>query len=195
MITRLPNNYMEWTNISTWIAVIISVSILSSLQLADVLQVWCPVQATISFVPEPAPQLLTVDLQKVCEDDSVENLTATQHLVQGRTWTDVHQQLTTNITWEKRRGGGETLTKNANVQKVSILQSVHCALCFCNHKEWIVINYFPFWSKHPTKVTPTFHFTDLVSNKLDRLFCLQTFAADNKLIFIWWFLISGGDRR
>lgn len=74
----------------------------SSLQLADVLQVGCPVQVTSSLVLEPVPQLLPVDLQEVCEEHLVKNLTATQHLVQGGTRTDVHQQLTTNIAWRGR---------------------------------------------------------------------------------------------
>lgn len=74
----------------------------SSLQLADVLHVGRPVQVTSSLILEPVPQLLPVDVQEVCEQHLFENLTATQHLVQGGTWTHVHEQLTTNIACRAR---------------------------------------------------------------------------------------------
>lgn len=57
----------------------------SSLQLADVLHVGRPVQVTSSLILEPVPQLLPVDFQEICEQHLFENLTATQHLVQGGT--------------------------------------------------------------------------------------------------------------
>lgn len=69
----------------------------SPLQFADVLQVGCPVQFTSSLILKPASQLLPVNLQEICEEHLVENLTATQDLVNGGTRTYVHEQLATNI--------------------------------------------------------------------------------------------------
>lgn len=70
----------------------------SSLQLADVLQVRCPVQAGAAAVLQPAPQLLPVHLQEVCEQHLVEDLAATQHLVQGGARAHVHQQLAADVS-------------------------------------------------------------------------------------------------
>ncbi|PWA21579.1 hypothetical protein CCH79_00003075, partial [Gambusia affinis] len=53
----------------------------SALQLADMLQVGSPVQAASSLILKPAPQLLSVDLQEICQDQFIENFTATHHLI------------------------------------------------------------------------------------------------------------------
>ncbi|KAG7270463.1 hypothetical protein CRUP_017945, partial [Coryphaenoides rupestris] len=50
----------------------------------NVLQVGGPVQAARPLVLQPALQLLPVHLQEVCEHQALEDLTAAQHLVQGR---------------------------------------------------------------------------------------------------------------
>lgn len=62
-----------------------SVALPSPLQFADVLQVGCPVQVTSTIILKPVSQLLPVDLQEIREEHLFEDLTATQHLVNGRT--------------------------------------------------------------------------------------------------------------
>lgn len=75
----------------------------SSLELAHILHVGCPVHVAVFLTLKPAPELLSVDLQEVCEEHFVENFTTTQHLVQCRTWSYVHQQLSTQISWRRWR--------------------------------------------------------------------------------------------
>lgn len=55
-----------------------------SFKFANVLEIRSPVEAAPLSL-KPALQLLPVDLQKVCEEHFVEDLTATQDLVQCRT--------------------------------------------------------------------------------------------------------------
>ena len=73
--------------------------LLSSLQLAHMLQEWLPVHGAVSLILKPALQLLAVDIQKVGEYDLVEDFAAAHHLVESRTRADVHQQLPAHITW------------------------------------------------------------------------------------------------
>lgn len=83
----------------------------SALQLADMLQVGSPVQAASSLILKPAPQLPSVDFQEICQDQFVENFTATHHLIKSGTWSNVHQELTAHIPWEEE--GEENRSKVA----------------------------------------------------------------------------------